>query len=409
MAIKLTANGVIKSTITEIREDLQNKAFETVKDFSNLPSSIQNNLIDESAIIVNEFEDMIVNLMNGISPAYANDFIIEQLGSAFGIKRKNKAKQNVMLEFEGLAGVIIPAGTQVGSADGQYTFSTITQGIIKADGKAIINAEAEDYYDKIIDANTLNVMITNILNVNSVNNLNASSEPILEENFSDYRTRVQNRMKANRNGTAATLYDNLLNVKGVSSRLITYRLDSKLIDGARLYTMEVVCGGGDDYEVAEAIFNSLLLTESLTSAPSDNDTKRTIKKNVVFNEIEFPISFTRPLIKNISINVNLSVLIGYINIPSESMQELLKIVFENYINNLKIGYSPSINSFNNLIYDVFLDNNYTLDIITGITYVITIDDKTVQFNSQGMIDGIHFDNAFKLLKFETKLTGGQVD
>lgn len=408
MAIELTANGVIKSTITEIREDLQNKAFETVKDFSNLPSSIQNNLIDESAIIVNEFEDMIANLMNGISPAYANDFIIEQLGSAFGIKRKDKAKQNVMLEFEGLAGVIIPSGTQVGSADGQYTFSTTTQGIIKADGKATINAEAEDYYDKIIDANTLNVMITDILNVNSANNPNSSSEPILEENFSDYRARVQNRMQANRNGTMATLYDNLLNVKGVSSRLITYRLDSKLIDGARLNTLEIVCGGGDDYEVAEAIFNSILMTESLISEPSGNDTKRTIKKNVVFNEIEFPISFTRPLIKNMSINVNLSVLSGYINIPSEAMQELLKIVFENYINNLKIGYSPSINSFNNLIYDVFLDNNYTLDIITGITYAITIDDKTVQFNSQGMIDDIYFDNAFKLFKFESKLTGGQV-
>lgn len=408
MAIELTANGVIKSTITEIREDLQNKAFETVKDFSNLPSSIQNNLIDESAILVNEFEDMIVNLMNGISPAYANDFIIEQLGSAFGTKRKDKSLQNVMLEFEGLAGVIIPAGTQVGSADGQYTFSTIKQGIIKADGKAIINAEAEDYYDKIIDANTLNVMITDILNVNSCNNPNSSSEPILEENFSDYRARVQNRMQANRNGTAATLNDNLLNVKGVSSRLITYRLDSKLIDGARLNTLEVVCGGGDDYEVAEAIFNSLLLTESLTSEPSDNDTKRIVKKNVIFNEVEFPISFTRPLIKNISINIGLSVLPDFINIPSEAMQELLRVVFENYINNLKIGYSPSINSFNNLIYDVFLDNNYKLDIITGITYAITIDDKIAQFNSRGMIDDIYFDNAFKLLKFELKMTGGQV-
>ena len=69
MSIKLTANGVEKSTITEIREDLQDKAYSSIKDFSNLPSSIQNNLIDEASIIVNEFEDMIANVMNGISPA----------------------------------------------------------------------------------------------------------------------------------------------------------------------------------------------------------------------------------------------------------------------------------------------------------------------------------------------------
>lgn len=118
--------------------------------------------------------------------------------------------------------------------------------------------------------------------------------------------------------------------------------------------------------------------------------------------------FTRPLLKYISINISISVLSGYINIPQEAMQELLLIVFEKYINNLKIGYSPSVNSFNNLIYDVFLDNNYSLDIITGLSYTLTVDDKTVQFNSQGMLDIVDFDIAFKLLNFEVRLTGASV-
>ena len=83
-------------------------------------------------------------------------------------------------------------------------------------------------------------------------------------------------------------------------------------------------------------------------------------------------------------------------------------MFENYINNLKVGYSPSINSFNNLIYEVFKNNNYSLDIITGITYAITVDDKTIEFNNQGMLDIIRFDIAFKLLNFEVQLTGASV-
>ncbi len=406
--ITLTANGVEKSSIVDIREELQNKALETVKDFSNLPSSIQNNLIDEASIIVNEFEDMIVNIMNGISPAYANDFIINQLGQAFGLKRKDKQLQTVTLAWKGLEGVIIPEGSQAGSEDGQYIFSTTEQAIIKADGTASVNAEADDYYSKIVDANTLNVLISDILNVESVNNPNASSEPIEAETITEYRTRVQNRCKANRSGTIAILNDNLLKVDGVSSRLTTYRTDTEITEGYKLNTLEIVVGGGDDYQVAEAIFNSILFPEYLTSKPSDDDTSRSITKNVAFNTVEFPITFTRPLIKNISINVSISVLSGYINVPTEAMKELLQSVFENYINSLKVGYSPSINSFNNLIYEVFTNNGYSLDIITGITYALTIDDNTVQFNNQGMLDIIRFDMAFKLLNFELQLTGASV-
>ena len=408
MAIKLTDSGVEKSTITEIREDLQEKAYSSIKDFSNLPSSIQNNLIDEASIIVNEFEDMITNCMNGVSPAYANDFIISQLGAAFGVKRKDKSLQNVMIEWTGLAGVIIPSGSQVASEDGVYIFSTAEQCVIREDGKATVNAIADDYYDKVIDAHTLNVMITDIANIESCDNPNSSSEPIAEESITEYRARVQNRCLANRSGTVATLHDNLLKVQGVSSRLITYRTDTEIKEGYRINTIEIVVGGGDDYQVAEAIFNAILFPENLTSKPSDNDTARKVLKNVIFNEVEFPIIFTRPIIKNISISISLSVKAGYINIPKEAMRELLLTVFQNYINNLKIGYSPSVNSFNNLIYDVFLDNNYSLDIITGITYALNIDDKTVQFNSEGQLDIVEFDMAFKLFNFELNFTGGQV-
>ena len=46
--------GVIKDSPTVIRERLLNKAIEEVEGFTNLPSGIQNNLIDESVIIENE-------------------------------------------------------------------------------------------------------------------------------------------------------------------------------------------------------------------------------------------------------------------------------------------------------------------------------------------------------------------
>ncbi|WP_288686014.1 hypothetical protein, partial [uncultured Brachyspira sp.] len=86
--------GVIKDSPTVIRERLLNKAIEEAEGFTNLPSGIQNNLIDESVIIENEIQDMLSNVMNSISPSYANDFIVKELGEAFGLKMKDKALPN---------------------------------------------------------------------------------------------------------------------------------------------------------------------------------------------------------------------------------------------------------------------------------------------------------------------------
>lgn len=399
--------GVIKDTPTEIRDDILNQAINNVEGFTNLPSGIQNNLIDESVIIVSEIQDMLSNVMNSVSPLYANDFMVLELGEAFGLKIKDKALPNTTITFYGLAGVVIPEGVEIGNADGSKKFITTKSGIINASGQVSIYCEGADYYDTPTPANTLNVLLNQVLNVTSCTNLNDAVETTPAETISEFRKRFQTRALANRSGTVATLDNALKEIEGTVDRLSTYKASQVVDEGVKKAVIEVVVGGGDDYSVALAIFNSILYPDILVSNPSGNETNRTVNINVTFNGVDFPIIYTRPKINQLSINISLTVQSGFINIPSEAFTLLLRPYYEDYVDNLKIGYAPTGYSFDDMIYQCFRDNSYSRDIITGINYTLTVNGEPATLNSERQLE-TDFDVAYTLLDLKCTLTGANV-
>lgn len=405
--MKIGNTGVIKDDPTVIRERLLNQAIEKVEGFTKLPSGIQNNLIDESVLDIVEIQDMLSNVMNSVSPSYANDFIVKELGAAFGLKIKDKALPNTTITFYGLQGVVIPEGLEVGNADGSKKFITTKSDIINAAGQVSIYCEGADYYDTPTPANTLNVLLNQVLNVTSCTNLNDAVESIPAETISEFRSRFQTRAQANRSGTVATLDNNLKEIEGTVDRLCTYKASQIIEEGVKEAVIEVVVGGGDDYQVALAIFNSVLYPDIFVSNPSGSETNRTVNINVTFNSVDFPIVYTRPKINQLSINISLTVQSGFINIPSEAFTLLLRPYYEDYINNLKIGYSPNGYAFDDLIYQCFKDNFYSISIITGINYTLTVNDEPAALNAQRQLQ-TEFDEAYTLLNLQCNLIGASV-
>ena len=399
--------GIIKDDPTVIRERLLNQSIEKVEGFTDLPSGIQNNLLDESVVIESEIQDMLANVMNSISPSYANDFIVRELGAAFGLKIKDQALPNTTITFYGLAGVVIPEGVEIGNADGSKKFITTKSDIINAAGQVSIYCEGADYYDTPTPANTLNVLLNQVLNVTSCTNLNDAVESTTAETISEFRSRFQTKAQANRSGTVAALDNALKEIEGTVDRLCTYQASQIIEEGVKEAVIEVVVGGGDDYQVALAIFNSVLYPDIFVSNPSGDETNRTVNINVTFNGVDFPIVYTRPKINQLSINISLTVQSGFINIPSEAFTLLLRPYYENYINNLKIGYSPSGYAFDDLIYQCFKDNFYNISIITGINYTLTINDEPASFNGERQLETA-FDTAYTVLDLKCTLTGASV-
>ena len=399
--------GVIKDNPTDIRDDILTQAIDNVEGFTNLPSGIQNNLLDESVIVISEIQDMLSNVMNSVSPLYANDFMVLELGEAFGLKIKDKTLLNTTITFYGLAGVVIPEGLEISNADSSKKFVTTKSDIINASGQVSIYCEGADYYDTPTPANTLTVMLNQVLNVTSCTNLNDAVETTPAETISEFRTRFQTKAQANRSGTVATLNDELKKVEGTVDRLCTYKASQIVEEGVSKAVLEVIVGGGDDYQVALAIFNSVLYPDIFVSNPSNDETNRTVNINVTFNGVNFPITYTRPKINQLSVSISLTVQSGFINIPSEAFTLLLRPYFEDYINNLKIGYSPTGYGFDDLIYQCFKDNFYNISIITGINYTLTVNDEPASLNAQRQLQ-TEFDEAYTLLDLKCTLTGASV-
>lgn len=405
--MKIGNNGIIKDTPNEILERITNKASKEAEGFENLPSGIQNNLLQESVLLELEIQDMLSNVMNSISPNYANDFILKELGEAFGLKMKDKARPNTVITFYGLAGVIIPEGTEISNKDKSKKFITVKSGIINITGETSIYCEGADYYDTSAPANTLNIMVTQILNVDRCTNKNDVTETIPAETIEQFRARFQTKALSNKMGTVSALTYALKAIKGVNERLCTNKPSQILEGGVRKAVLEVIAGGGDDYEIALAIFNSVLYPDIFVSNPSNNETDRTININVSFNGTDYPITFTRPKINQLSINISLTVQEGFINIPSEAFTLLLRPYYENYINNLKIGNTPTGYSFDDLIYQCFKDNFYNKDIITGIKYTLTVNDEPASLNSKRQLE-TEFDEAYILNNLKCTIAGAGV-
>lgn len=405
--MKIGNNGIIKDTPNEILERITNKASKEAEGFENLPSGIQNNLLQESVLLELEIQDMLSNVMNSISPNYANDFILKELGEAFGLKMKDKARPNTVITFYGLAGVIIPEGTEISNKDKSKKFITVKSGIINITGETSIYCEGADYYDTSAPANTLNIMVTQILNVDRCTNKNDVTETIPAETIEQFRARFQTKALSNKMGTVSALTYALKAIKGVNERLCTNKPSQILEGGVRKAVLEVIAGGGDDYEIALAIFNSVLYPDIFVSNPSNNETDRTININVSFNGTDYPITFTRPKINQLSINISLTVQEGFINIPPEAFTLLLRPYYENYINNLKIGNTPTGYSFDDLIYQCFKDNFYNKDIITGIKYTLTVNDEPASLNSKRQLE-TEFDEAYILNNLKCTIAGAGV-
>lgn len=402
--MKLTSAGIEKSSLQDIRDNLIEKCAD-LKGFSQLPSSIQMNLIDESVVMMNEIQDMIVNTMNSISPTYANDYIFNELGSAYGLERKKQSKSTVTLTFGGKAGVIIPEGTQATTEDGSMIFTTTNQTVIRTNGEGEASAEGMEDYTDDIPAGSVSVLVSNILNVDTVTNKTDGSSSTPAETIKEYRERVQNAMLSNRVGTIAYMLNQICSIEGVIKRLTAVRMADGMKGDYKISNIEAVVGGGEDYQVAEAIFNSTLYPDMTISKAED--TARQVIRRITFNGIEYEIQFTRPKKTAVTIGISLSVKKGYINVPQEAMQELLIERFSDYFENLTVGYSPSKYSFDNIIFKLFEENSYSLDIIQGISYVLTIGGEQKQFTDKGTLE-VNYDDYFTFNSLELNFTGGEI-
>ena len=230
---------------------------------ANLPGLLIEDIASTDTYALLQCDSSVAEIINSLTPYAANDFLLIQLGSVYGVPPQQDTNTSVYVQFTGPPGWVIQQGFLV--SDGTYQYAVPDGGVIAAGGSsAMLYAVATTTGSWAVPVDTVNQIITSVPTAvypaPTVNNPAAGLPASGGETNYDYRSRVLQAGLAASQGMGRYLKTLVQNVQGVQRRLVSVQ---QIQSGG---WWEVICGGGDQYEVAYAIYQSLFDVNALTGS-----------------------------------------------------------------------------------------------------------------------------------------------
>jgi len=248
----ITSAGAIPATPQELlNEELAAATALSPGLTANLPGSLVEDMASTAAGALIIQDQAYVDLINSISPYSANAFILSQLGKVYGVSQGIGSNTSVYVTFTGLAGFVIPVGFTV--SDGTHQYVVQDGGIINASGQSsALYCLASTQGSWAIPVGTVTQIISSVPTgfTLTCTNLTAGVPGASAQTLQSYQAQVIQAGLATCQGTPTFVKTTLEKVSGVQANLVSIR-------NIATNSWEVICGGGDPYEVADAIFRSI--------------------------------------------------------------------------------------------------------------------------------------------------------
>ena len=219
---------------------------------ANLPGTLIEDISSTDVYAVALCDQARVELVNSLTPLGANLFLLNQLGQQAGVYQGASSNPSVYCVFTGPAGFVIAQGFTV--SDGTYQYVVQDSSLIATGGTSSpVYCLANQSGSWSIAPGTVTVIVTSLPNgvTVTVTNPLAGLPGGTAETEASYRARVLQAGLAASQGMPSYLKTLLGQVPGVSPRLIAVKQPITEVG------WEVICGGGDPYAVANAIFQGL--------------------------------------------------------------------------------------------------------------------------------------------------------
>lgn len=226
---------------------------------TNLPGTLIEDILstDTGALIV--VDQAKVDLINSLSPGTSNDLLTQQLGNVYGVQPGQGANGSVFIVFNGTTNFGIFVGFTVGDGTNQYVAQ---EGAIIPDagGTVPVFCIAIQSGTFPIPANTVTSVVTSVPNGITVtcNNPNSGTPASAPQTAPEYRAQTLQAGLAASIGMLRFLKTLLGNITGVQPRLIGVRQTET--------GWVVICGGGDPYAIAQAIFDAIFYLPGLSGS-----------------------------------------------------------------------------------------------------------------------------------------------
>lgn len=252
--------GLLPTSPVAIRQALLSLVASTNPGYTaNLPGSLIEDISSTDVAAIALADAARVELVNSLTPYAANDYLLRQLGNIYGVPLGRDSTTSVQVVFSGSVGFVISAGFTV--SDGTYQYVVQTGGVVGTDGTSgSIFALATTQGSWAVPPGTVTQLVTSVPDAVtlSVTNPEAGLPGTGAQTAEQYRAQVLQAGRAVSQGMPSALRTALQAVEGVQPRLVSVRQQSS--------GWEVICGGGDPYQVAYAIFISLFDVSSLVGS-----------------------------------------------------------------------------------------------------------------------------------------------
>lgn len=255
--VTMTTAGATPTPPATLQSQLIAAVAAEVPDYTaNLPGSMIEDISSTAIGAVAQIDQARVDAINSVTPYGANAFVLAQLGTQAGISQGANANGSVLVVFSDVTlnsnGYVFPPGFLVGDGINQYQLTD--GGIIGSSGSTPqLFALATNAGTFAIPQNTVNQIVTSLPSPYStritVNNPQAGTPATSVESVQSYRSRVLLAGKVGSMGTPAYIKTLLYQIDGVQQQ----RVSVNQVNGG----LQVVCGGGDPYQVAYALLQSV--------------------------------------------------------------------------------------------------------------------------------------------------------
>ena len=228
------------------------------------PSTPQGMLITIETLSRIAVADNNANLANQINPNISGGVFLDALLQLTGAQRIASTPSTVFCNLTGIAGTTIPSGAQISTTDGSVVFELISNTTIPTGG-SITNIEFKSVNNGPIaaEANTLTLIVSNILGWETVTNPLAATLGTITQSDTQARLQRINTLGAQGNSLAYNVISNLYLLPGVSPSGLTFQenvssisqtINEILMVPHSLYTC--VGGTASNLDVATTIQNS---------------------------------------------------------------------------------------------------------------------------------------------------------
>lgn len=330
---------------------------------ANLPGLLIEDISSTATGALVAIDQSRVDAIASVTPYGANPYILSQQGFMLGIPQGSPTNTSVYVVFSGPAGYVLPAGFIV--SDGTYQYRLLNGGTIQSGGATVpLYAVATQNGSWSVPAGTVTQKITSLQTpydtlITVTNPLAGTAGNTSGESVQSYRSRVMQANQIAGQGTPAYLRTLLEAVSGVSARLVSIL---PVPTG-----WEVICGGGDPYAVAGAIYAGVL---DLSTIVGSSTSARNITVTITDPPNTYNITFVNPPQQVVTVSAVWNTTLPNFTAGAQ-VNQLAAPAIQNYINSIVVGQPINLLAME-AEFQKAVASVLSTDSLTTLTFTVTI-------------------------------------